>query len=662
VTHDGVVLGGWLACPGVEGRSVDGTAWWRAPRVPARDWVAAYRRDQLGRDLVAGAVVTALVIPQALGYATIAGVPVQVGLYAIPVALLAYALLGSSPQVSVGPVSTVSVLSGSIVAVNAGGDPDRAVALTVALAILSGVILLVAGVLRTGWIAEFLSKPIVSGFVFGLSVVIIVGELPSLLGLERVDGAVYQRALATLTSLPGLDATTALIGVGSLAVLFVGNAIARQVPWGLLVAVATLVASATWSLAERGVEVVGEVPRGLPVPSLPPIAWSDVLALVVPAMGLALVGLAETLSAARLFATEGGYRIDTNQEFVAAGSANIASGLFGGLGVAGSLSKTAAVVRAGGTSQVVSVTAAVLSVAVLVLFAPSLSDLPRAVLSAVVIHAVWGLMDVSALRRYERIRRNDLVAALGALLGVLVFGTLAGLLIAVGLSLLGLVYRASRVEVEEMGRIDGEKAAWGSIERHPERTRVDGLLILRLTAPLFWVNAAVVEEQIVAIVDERPGTRALVLDLEATDQLDTTSTDMLHELLERLRRRGVDLYLVRVMFQARVVLKRSGLRDEIGDRHMWRTIAQGVKRAKRDHGLGGPEREEAAAAAVEEQERVAIDLDRGHDAALADEAADLGEDVQHEEAPDDGDAGEDPARNAAQQQPGERRRAGPDGQ
>ncbi|MFO7779870.1 MAG: SulP family inorganic anion transporter [Nitriliruptoraceae bacterium] len=613
---------------------VDGSAWWRAPRVPARDWVPTYRREQLGRDLIAGAVVTALVIPQALGYATIAGVPVQVGLYAVPLALIAYALLGSSPQVIVGPVSTVSVLSGSIVAVNAGGDPDRAIALTVALAVLSGVILLAAGLLRTGWIAEFLSKPIVSGFVFGLSVVIIIGEVPSLLGLERVDGAVFQRALATLTSLPALDPTTTLIGLGSLAVLFVGNAVTRQMPWALLVVVGTLVASATWSLADRGVVVVGEVPRGLPVPALPPIAWSDVASLVVPAIGLALVGLAETLSAARLFAAEGGYRIDTDQEFVATGAANVASGLFGGLGVAGSLSKTAAVARAGGSSQVTSVVAAALSLGVLVLFAPSLSDLPRAVLAAVVIHAVWGLMDVGALRRYASIRRNDLVAALGALLGVLAFGTLAGLLIAVGLSVLGLVYRASRVEVEEIGRIDGEKAAWGSIERHPERRRVDGLVILRLTAPLFWVNAAVVEEQIIAIVDRRPDTRALVLDLEATDQLDTTSTDMLHELLERLRRRGVDLYLVRVMFRARVVLKRSGLRDEIGDRHLWRTIAQGVKRAKRDHQLGARARPDTEVEGADDDERVVIDLDRGHDAALAGEAAEMGDEDRTPESVD----------------------------
>ena len=584
----------------------------RLPSLPARRWLPAYRRDRLPTDLLAGGVVTALVVPQALGYAAIAGVPVQVGLIAVPVALLAYALLGSSPQVSVGPVSTVSVVSGSIVATQAGGDPARAVALTAALALLSGAILVVAGLLRTGWVAEFLSKPIVSGFVFGLSVVIVVGELPTLVGAPGTEGTVLRRLVALPAGLLALDPLTAIVGVGSLAVLFIGSALARRIPWGLVVVTGSLALSAAVDLTDRGVAVVGEVPRGLPMPGLPVLAAADLTALVIPAAGLALVGLAESLSAARLFAAEGGYRIDTDQEFVATGAANLASGLFGGLGVAGSLSKTAAVVRSGGSSQVVSLTAAGLSLAVLVLFAPALSGLPRAVLSAVVIHAVWGLMDVPALRRYARIRRNDLVAALGALLGVVLLGTLAGLLVAVGLSLLGLVYRASRVEVEPIGRIAGEKAAWGSLERHPERATVPGLLILRLTTPLFWVNAAAVEERIVAAVDAAPDTRALVLDLEATDQLDTTSTDMLHHLLSRLQRRGVELYLVRVMYRARVVLKRSGLREAIGDDHLWRTISQGVKRARADHDLPGPvypaeeaDTDDAGA------EHVVVDLDRG---------------------------------------------------
>ncbi len=570
------------------GSTADRASWWRTPDLPVRSWLPAYRRQRLQGDLLAGVVVTALVIPQALGYATIAGVPVQAGLYAVPVALLAYVVLGSSPQLNVGPVSTVSVVSGSVVAAQAGGDPERAIALTIGLALMSGAVLVIAGLLRTGWVAEFLSKPIVTGFVFGLAVVIIVGEIPRLLGLPGVEGPVLSRLIATVQALPGVHPLTVVLGVVSLAVLFVGGAVAKVVPWGLLLVVGSLVASQVLGFADRGVEVVGAVPAGPPVPGLPALTTADLAALAVPAIGLALVGLAESLSAARLFAASGGYRIDTDQEFVATGAANIASGLFGGLGVAGSLSKTAAVVRSGGTTQVTSVVAALVTLAILVLFAPTLSALPRAVLAAVVVHAVWGLIDVASLRRYAQVRRNDLVAALGALLGVVVFGTLPGLAIAVGLSLLGLVYRSSRVEVEQLGRLPGEKAAWGAVTRHRSHRMIEGLQILRLDASLFWVNAASVEEQVIAIVDADPTTRAVILDLEATDQLDSTSTDMLTKLLERLRRRDVDLYLVRVLYRARVVLERAGLREAIGDDHQWRTISEAVVRARHDHGLAKP--------------------------------------------------------------------------
>lgn len=560
---------------------------WRVPDLPVRRWLAGYDRGSLPRDLLAGAVVTALTIPQALGYAVIAGVPVQVGLVAIPVALLAYAVLGSSPHVMVGPVSTVSVVSGSLVAAHAGGDPDRAVAVTVMLAVLSGLWLLAAGVLRLGWVADFLSTPIVSGFVFGLSVVIVLGQLPALLGLPPLPRDTLQRVTAVVAGLPAADPTTVLVGLVSLAVLFVGARVAPLVPWGLALVVAALVASEQLGLAERGVVVVGEVPRALPVPGLPDLALAEVSGLVVGAAGLALVGLAESLSAARTFAARGGYRVDTDQEFVATGAANVAVGLTGGLGVAGSLSKTAAAVRAGGATQITSLVAAALSLGVLVAFAPALSLLPVAVLAAIVVHAVWGLMDVAALRRYAQVRRNDLVSALAALAGVLLLGTLAGLLVAVGLSVLGLVYRSSRVEVEQIGRIAGEKAAWGSVRRHPERRTIDGILILRLSAPLFWVNAARVEEQVIAHVDAHPSTRALVLDLEASSQLDTTSLDMLVHLLDRLDRRGVELYLVRVMHPVRALLRRTGVFERIGEDHQWRTISQGVRSARRDHGIHG---------------------------------------------------------------------------
>jgi sulfate permease, SulP family len=585
----------------------------RWPGAPILRWLPAYDRSRLRGDLLAAAVVTALVIPQALGYAAIAGVPVQVGLYAIPGALLAYAVLGSSPHLVVGPVSTVSVVSGSIVAAQAGGDPDRAVAFTIVLALLSGLVLLLAGILRLGWVAEFLSKPIVTGFVFGLSLVIIITEAPRLLGLPVPEGGNPRQAFEVVTGLTELHPPTAAIGLGALLLLFLGGRLLPRVPWGLVLVVAALLVSAGVDLQEADVEVIGEVPRGLQLPGVPDIAAEDLPGLLFGAGALALVGLAETLSAARMYANVGGYRIDADQEFVATGMSNLFSGLSGGFGVAGSLSKTAAAVRTGASSQITGLATAVIAVGVLLVFAPTLGDLPRTILAAIVIHAVWGLMDLRALRRFLRVRRNDFVAAVGALLGVLVFGTLNGLLIAIGLSVLGLIYRAGRVEVEEMGRIEGEKAAWGSVSGHPERRTIEGILILRLNAPLFWVNAAPVVDRIVEHVDAAPDTRIVILDLEATDQLDTTSADALMELIDRLEERGIDLSLVRVLRQVRRVLHRTGIVDRLGYDHMWRTISQGVKRARKRLGVEGWEPDPTEGADEHIAVRSEADEDPGSD-------------------------------------------------
>ncbi len=550
-------------------------------RLPAVEWIRHYDRSTLRGDLLAALVVTALMVPQSLGYAALAGAPVQAGLYAVPLALVAYAFLGSSPQLVVGPVSTVSVLTGSIVAARGLADPSEALAVVTALAIISGAILLMAGLLRIGWVAEFLSKPIITGFVFGLSIVIVISESATLLGLPRVSGSAFNQIRRIAEHIGDVDGTTAAIGGATLVVLFLGPKLSRVVPWGLLAVAVGLVGSRIADLAAEGVAVVGDVPAGLPGPSVPDLAASEVALLIVSGGALAMVGLAETLSAGRLFAVKNGYRIDADQEFVATGVANIAAGFSGGVGVGGSLSKTAASDNAGGRSQVTGLAATVLVLLVLLFFASSLNTLPRAVLSAVVIHAVWGLMDVRAIRRYRRIRRNDFVGAMAALVGVLVLGTLYGLLFAVAQSVLGLVYRSVQVEIDVMGKVKGEKAAWGSLGRHPERRTVDGILILRLSAPLFWVNATKAAQLIMQEVEASTDARAVIIDLEATNQLDTTSADVLGQLIHRLRRRGITVYLVRVMHPARRVLRRTGVTEQLGNQHMWRTISQGVKAAKK---------------------------------------------------------------------------------
>ncbi|HEV7196213.1 MAG TPA: SulP family inorganic anion transporter, partial [Pedococcus sp.] len=443
---------------------------WR--RVPMVRWLPRYQAAWLRGDLIAGAVVAALAIPQALGYASIAGAPVEVGLYALPVALVAYAVFGSSRQLVVGPVSTVSVLSGSFLASFGVAGTARAASYTAALALGSGLVLVAAGFVRIGWMAEFLSKPIVTGFVLGLTLLVILNEVPHLVGVPTPAGKVIERvgALGSSVTRGEADLTTVAVSAVSLVLLFAGHRLLPKFPWGLLVLIGGLAASAALDLQARGVEVVGPVPQGLPTPGIPAVDPADLVGLLTAGGALALVGLAEGLSAARLFAARGAYRIDADQELLASGAANVASGLFGGLGVAGSLSKTAAVSDARGRTQLTGLAAAGLAVVVIVAIAPALSVLPRAVLSAIVVNAVWKLMDFEALGRYSRVRRNDIVAAVIAAVGVLAFGPLNGLLLAVAGSVIGLVFRSTRVDVEVMGKVPAEKAAWGSIRNHAERS------------------------------------------------------------------------------------------------------------------------------------------------------------------------------------------------
>jgi high affinity sulfate transporter 1 len=549
--------------------------------VPILRWLPAYRRSRLRGDVLAGAIVAALLVPQSLGYARIAGVPVETGLYAVPLALLAYAVLGSSPQLIVGPASTVAIVSGSLVADIARDNPGDAVAITSALAIAAGIVLAAIGLLRVSWLAEFLSKPIVTGFVFGLTLTIVIGELPTLLGIPKPPGDLIGVLVRTIQSVDEANLATASVGGLALLFLFGGRRLAPHVPWGLVVLVAGVAASRVFNLEAEGVAVIGDVPGGLPPLGLPLIPRDDLGAVVVGGVSLALVALAEGLAATRLFATRGGYRVETERELVGMGASNVAAGLSGGLAVAGSLSKTAAAEQAGSRSQVSGMTAAGIVVIVLIAFTWLFEDLPQSVLSAIVVAAVWGLMDVAALRRYYRVRRADFVAAVVGTAAVVLFGPLPGLGIAIVVSLLAIIYRSSRPRIEVLGKIGDEKAAWGRIRGHPDRRPVTGVVVVRLDAPLFWANAAAIEERLVAEVGKWESTRALVLDLEATTQLDTTAADTVEHLYGQLEALDVQLYLARVLHRVEHVLERSGFLAQLGSEHIWHSISQCVRAAKR---------------------------------------------------------------------------------
>ncbi len=572
----------------------------RGVHVPLLEWLPGYEWRDLRHDAMAGAAVAALAVPQSLGYAAVAGVPVQVGLYTLPPAFLAYAVMGSSRRLVVGPVSTIAVLSGSIVAGMAGGDPQRAQSLTAALAVVAGIALVLLGTLRVGWVAEFLSAPIVTGFVTGLVVLVILGELPALLGLPVPEGSTVDRVWALASEANQVHAATILLSALSLTILLAGRRWARSVPWSLLVLIGGIAASRLLGMEEHGIAVVGYVPTGLPLPRLPAVSVRDLSGVVTGGLAIAMVGLAEGLAAARLFGARHHERVDADQELVANGVADLATGLVGGMPVAGSLSKTAVADRAGSRTQVCGLVAAWLCLAVLVALAGLVADLPRAVLSSIVVAAVIGLIDVQAFLRYRAVRRNDLISALVALLGVLLLGPLNGLLLAIGQSLLGLVYRSVQVNVDPMGKVPDEKAAWGSVVGHPERRTPPDVLVVRLDGPLFWPNAESVHDRVLRTVAAHPEAKALVLDLEATGQLDTTSADVLVRLLTTLRDQGVDLYLVRVFASARGVLLRCGLMDRLGEDHLWHSISAGVKAARRGPALvpaGGSDVEAGVATA-----------------------------------------------------------------
>lgn len=355
------------------------------------------------------------------------------------------------------------------------------------------------------------------------------------------------------------------------------------------------------------------MPNGVPLPQLPVIELSQIGSLITGGAAIAAVGIAEGLAAAKTFSSSGagdeGERLKDDSELVANGAADIASALFGGMGVAGSLSKTAANARAGARTQVSSLAAAAAVLLVLLFATGLIAPLPKAVLSAIVIHAVWGLLHPKEFARYRKVRRNDGLAAVVAFGGVLVLGPLNGLLLAIAQSLAGLVYRSMQVNIDEMGKVPGEKAAWGSLANDSARKRVRRICVLRPDGPIFWANAGPVFDRIRDGIDARPDALAVLLDIEASNQMDTTAAEQLRGLIRELHDRHVELYLVRVFGNVRAVLDRAGVLDELGEGRIWHSISAGVKSAKQSPAFVAARAAAAAEAAMDEASDYFDELD-----------------------------------------------------
>lgn len=552
-------------------------------RVPLFPSLHGYRSSWLRGDLVAGLTVWAVLVPEALAYASIAGVSPVVGLYAAPGALILYAALGSSRQLVCGPMSATAALSAATVAdVVARGDAKFA-AMTAALAITTGLAAVLAGILRLGFLASFISEPVIKGFIVGLALTIIVGQVPDLLGIDKGSGDFFAKAWHVVVNLGDVDGLTLLVGALSLAIVLGLRRAAPAVP-GSLVAVAVGIALVeAFALQDHGVGIVGSISSGLPSLGAPGVSLHDLGDLVPGGIGVMLVGFAEGLGAAKTYAQREHQEIDVNRELLGLGGANLAAGLSSGMVVNGSLSKTAVNGAAGARTQLSGLIVALLTIVTLLLLTGLFEKLPQATLAAVVIAAVIELVDVPALRRLYRIypgrragalaltARPDFLAAIVAMFGVLVFDTLPGLFIGIGISLLLLLYRASRPHIATLGRVPGAPDQFGDRARHPENEAPPGVAVLRVESGLFFANADAVRARLRAAARD---AHAVVLDAETVPYLDVTAAEMLGGLADDLRREGVTLALAGDVGRVRDVLRRAG--DEGAPVPRFPTVAAAV--------------------------------------------------------------------------------------
>jgi high affinity sulfate transporter 1 len=531
-----------------------------------------FERSGIRYDLLAGLTVWAVLVPESLAYATIAGVPPVVGLYAAVPALLLYALLGSSGRVVVATMSATAALSASIIATYAPVGSADFIALTATLAIVTGVIAIIAGLLRFGFLASFISEPVLKGFIVGLALTIIAGQLPKLFGVEKTEGNFFEQVLGLLRELGETNAATLAVGLVSLAIVLGVRRWAPRVPGSLVAVLVGIAAVPLLDLVARGVEIVGPIEAGLPDVGLPQgRGVSDYLMLAASAAGVLLIAFAEGLAAAKAYPSKKGPDIDPDQELVALGAANIGAGLTSGMVVSGSLSKTAVNSAAGARSQLSGVTVAVLVVITLLFLTALFENLPEATLAAVVIAAVIELVNIPSLVRLYRVwtgqlggiygwaARADFIAALAALLGVLFFDILPGLFIGIAVSILLLVYRASRPKVSTLVRTPGEAGSWVDAAAHPELEVRDDVLVVRVESGMFFANADHVRHQIRGRITD--ATVAVVLDAESTPAIDVSATDMLTALAAELRGRGIVLLVSNGIGQIRAVLSTAG-RDE----------------------------------------------------------------------------------------------------
>ena len=547
--------------------------------VPGFRAVTSYRREWLVKDIVAGVVLTTLLVPQGMAYAELAGLPAITGLYTSILCLLGYAAFGPSRILVLGPDSSLGPMIAATIAplIVAGGDPDRAVALASVLALMTGAIMVLAAVAKLGFIADLLSKPTMIGYMNGLALTILIGQLPKLLGFSVDAEGPIAELVETVKGIANGDVVpaAAVLGIAGVALILLLNRWLPAVPSVLVMVVLAIAAAAVFDLADRGVDLVGTLPKGFPPLTIPDVKASDLGVLFAGALGISLVSLADTISTASSFAARTGQEIRGNQEMIGIGAANLAAGLFQGFPVSCSGSRTAVAERAGAKSQLTGVVGAGLIILMLVLVPGLFQDLPQPALAAVVITAALSLADLPGTARLWRQRRAEFMLSIAAFLGVALLGVLPGIAIAVALSILNVFRRTWWPYETVLGRVDG-LAGYHDVRSYPRAAHLPGLVIVRFDAPLIFANATTFRDQIRKLAANEPRPRWILLAAEPLTDVDTTAADMLEDLDQDLNDHGTSLVFAELKDPVRRKIERYGLDHSFEPGHFFPTIEAAV--------------------------------------------------------------------------------------
>lgn len=548
---------------------------WVARWVPALSWMKSYQREWLRFDLVAGLTTAAVVIPQAMAYAAIAGLPLEVGLYTSLISLVVYAVMGTSRPLSVTTTSTIAIMAASVLGeVAAGGGPAALQAASATLSLLVGAFLLLGGLLRLGVVANLVSVPVLTGFKAGVGLTIVLGQLPKLLGIHITKIGFFQDIGSIVTNLPHTSIATLILSLVMLTLMLGLEHFAPKVPAALVTVAVAIAASAFFGLDKAGVSVVGMLQGGLP--SFAPPDLSLVQQLWPAALGIALMSFVESAAAGRAFLHKGESGPRANSELVATGMANLAGSFFHIMPAGGGTSQTAVNDGAGALSQLSGVVAAVVVLATLLFLAPLVALLPNATLAAVVVVATIGLCSPAKFLAIRRIRYMEYRWALVALIGVVLLGTLKGVLVAVLVSLVALMVHANRYPVHVLGRKPGTNVFRPRSPEHSEDETFPGLLLLRPEGPIYFTNVARLAQQILEL-RLAAAPKVLVLDLGAVPDMEFTALMMLIDAEEQMRNEGVMLWLVALNSEVLEVVQHSGLGERLGRERMFFTLEQAVE-------------------------------------------------------------------------------------